>query len=103
MKLEIYYKFNCGNTLCNCTGRCTQTPTKEEKIKALRDALFDLELNLDELGTTDLPDYKWPDLAINKFTQHPTDQGCLWDKMSEEDRKKPMMLSCPCPKCTVRC
>lgn len=27
---------------------------------------------------------------------------CLWDFLSEEDKRKPQLLSCPCPKCTVR-
>lgn len=26
--------------------------------------------------------------------------ACLWDSMSEEDRKKSMGLACPCPKCS---
>lgn len=28
------------------------------------------------------------------------DSTCLWDRMSEEDRNKPMCLSCPCPRCS---
>lgn len=28
---------------------------------------------------------------------------CLWDSVSEEDKKKPMMLSCGCPKCGISC
>lgn len=30
-------------------------------------------------------------------------QWCLRDNLSEEDKKKPMWLSCPCPKCTTQC
>lgn len=40
------------------------------------------------------PDYWFPDK---------TKTECLWEKMSPEDRMKPMGLSCPCPKCTPRC
>ena len=28
---------------------------------------------------------------------------CLFDDLPEEDKGKPMWLSCPCPKCTLRC
>lgn len=30
----------------------------------------------------------------------PVKHACLWDSFSEEDKAKPMMLSCPCPKCS---
>lgn len=26
--------------------------------------------------------------------------NCLWDKLPESERNKPMMLSCPCNKCS---
>jgi len=28
---------------------------------------------------------------------------CLWDDIPAADRNKPMLLSCPCPKCTLWC
>ena len=28
---------------------------------------------------------------------------CWFEQLSEQDRRKPMNLSCPCPKCSMSC
>lgn len=33
----------------------------------------------------------------------PKFEGCLWDNISAHDKNKPMMLSCPCPRCSPSC
>lgn len=41
--------------------------------------------------------------GVNVGTPGHIDHGarpCLWDSLSDEQKRKPMMLSCPCPKCT---
>lgn len=43
---------------------------------------------------------------INVGTRGHIDHGekpCLWDRFTEEEKKKPMMLSCNCPKCSPFC
>jgi len=42
--------------------------------------------------------------GMNKMRSHGIEPSpCFWDQMSEEDKKRPMMLSCPCPKCSIQC
>ena len=35
--------------------------------------------------------------------QKMAERKCLWDSVSEEDKKKPMFLSCNCGKCSPVC
>jgi len=38
-------------------------------------------------------------LSGGKMEERP----CLFDQLSDEEKAKPIFLSCPCPKCTVWC
>ena len=49
---------------------------------------------------------KWVDLNntyyhILPYVNHTS--PCMWDNLSAEDKMRPMMLSCNCPKCAVWC
>lgn len=44
-----------------------------------------------------------PLLWGNVVDQFRKGSPCMWDSTPEEDKKKPMMLSCPCPKCNAIC
>lgn len=37
---------------------------------------------------------------IQRITGAELDMPCVWDSLSEEDRLKPMGISCPCRKCS---
>lgn len=44
----------------------------------------------------------FPNIPINPFgTKAAPHQRCVWDSIPEEDRGKPMGISCPCPRCSA--
>ena len=118
MTVKVIISRVCPNTgLCHCTGECHQPISPEEAIAALQREMNRLEmekaLGNDEisnplppggvLGVEDyLDNYPLPALPRNwnSGKTGPTSIPCVWDSLSPEDRKKPMMISCPCPKCS---
>lgn len=69
----------CNPTGCFCTGACRETE-EQRKHRELYNEVIE---------------------RIKKDKEAMADRPCLWDSLSEEDKAKPMGLSCPCRKCST--
>jgi len=81
-------------TPCNCIGRQGNEPycprTMHNRGIINRDGRW-IELERD-FG---------PSTPVDKLSKPKV--PCLWDQFTEEEKSKPMGLSCPCPKCSTWC
>ena len=62
-------------------------------------------LNPRECPTKKENEFVWTDplLPYESSIPKPEPSTCLWDSFTEEEKARPIGLSCPCPKCTPYC
>ena len=77
--------------------------SKEKKIPGTPENWEDGTLGTDEeFAVVSDPLRLWDGLDTNEYFGV-EEQPCLWDKLPEDEKNKPQLLNCPCPKCSWRC
>ena len=76
----------------------------EQRMRSIEDQLKEIRKELEE----SLARYKQSQYPFSKYTSpahipKAWASKCLWESIPEEDRYKPMGLSCSCVKCSAWC
>ena len=76
----------------------------EKENKQLQEENEQLKNEIDIIRQRCIDDEKYmSDYTMIYIGNNTVAKPCLWGSLSDEDKKKPMMLSCNCPKCTPFC